>query len=658
MELHYQLYQIINEYLSEDFDKIRFEEILRQTDIRNYLLLSLDNADNKHDLIRDLYPIHFSHSLNDPNEAMEKFKKTLPLFGTVLDKFPKGILISGSSALAAVDGDPEHEFLVNDIDMYLIGIENIIERINEINDIIFDVYSNEYDIKIVRTPYLLTWYVIKDLKNSTDGSDASDGNDAFKNVDDILLATYQLILPPAENESQIFSAYHSDIVCVGYSTTSKNFIYAKTRFDWFMKHQRAHFFPFLTKNPNFFNKVEKACNKYRDRGYHTNLVKPHKFGEYIPETPIEVSDIGIDFDKLLAENRLSYKYININRKLETISRENNIFRVAEDIRDVYFGEVLKPYIETMGIAYMCPRCKTYSFSKFCNKCQAIEETALADTKQLLNNDTNSKFKTFITGGRCGLGYEIRKFLNPETTYYTSRYPNLLTDSDSKLKENCIKLDLKQPETWNDTKSLLESGEINLLILNAAETLHYKPESEKEMENIKPIEDDDMEKLTEKIDWTNDWKRDNTGIWHKTIDYHSYDEIIDPLLVNIAGCSALLGMFVTGAKKRLRKSIKPDAPYFAIVVTSFEGRFEDKTPFHPITNASKSGIEQVVWTLRHQADQLGINIVLADPGWMYTESARGKMEGPVPPEFGATQVLSPYITYLNNKKVENGSLWRR
>jgi len=40
------------------------------------------------------------------------------------------------------------------------------------------------------------------------------------------------------------------------------------------------------------------------------------------------------------------------------------------------------------------------------------------------------------------------------------------------------------------------------------------------------------------------------------------------------------------------------------------------------------------------------VVCSDPGWIYTEGAFGKIKGPVPIEFGVSQILRPLIGALS------------
>ena len=469
------------------------------------------------------------------------------------------------------------------------------DTVPSIHSAIQSVYAESGKIHIIRSPYILSWCVERKGR---------------------IIVTYQLILSPAEHPSQIFAGYHSDIVCVGYSVKAKTFHYAKGRWDNFMnrislkQNARVYFFGDMVP-PSFAPRVDAAASKYRGRGFNTKYVRAkHKLNLLDAER----SDPLIKFDEG-----------DITWALKQLSRKYGIYKISNRLEDVYHNETMRPLIETMNCFHSCSRCGQRIFSKtFCDKCKAHEESLFDIAKTTFATSYN----ILVTGGRCGLGKAIRDITGAETMY-TTRYPG--EDSYASY------LDLKDPDSWSSTQKLIESGKVNLLVLSAAETLHYDA----------PVKDKSQ------VDWTGDFIRPNTGVWHKTLEHHTYPELVDPLLINVAGCAALLGSFIKGAEHRdLSK------PYMAVVVTSYEGRFDDKSSYHPMTNASKAAIEQVVWTLKRQTDLLGVHIVLADPGWMYTESSKGKVKGPVPLEYGATQILSPFVACTQGQHVPNASLWRR
>jgi len=216
--------------------------------------------------------------------------------------------------------------------------------------------------------------------------------------------------------------------------------------------------------------------------------------------------------------------------------------------------------------------------------------------------------------------------------YTSRF-------GSSTDAGCIRLDLRRSETWTEMNRKLLDHEFDVFVLSASETLHF----------------DDSRIDASKSDWTGDFVRPNSGIWHKCIDELDDDEISSPIDTNIIGNVNLIRHYVKGLEAHPDRG---SANKMIIVVTSSEGAFIKKGPFHPVTNATKSALEQVVHTVSRQAETLGFKIVTADPGWVYTESSRGKTKGPVDIKFGAHQILHPLAVHISGGKVKNGSMWRR
>ena len=290
----------------------------------------------------------------------------------------------------------------------------------------------------------------------------------------------------------------------------------------------------------------------------------------------------------------------------------------------------------MSIFNRCPNCsKLITEKKMCSLCSQQENLRLKFVKETLNY-SRPDIKYLVTGGRCGLGNEISNMLLEcgRDVTITTRFPKL-TDT-----KKAIQLDLKNKKSVKEFEK--DIGNYDILILSAAETLHYAT-------NNPPLESYKKEKL----DWTNDFHRDDTGVWHKCIEEHSDDEIEDPVEINVISMAKIIRSFVAYQMKN--KSTKPKS---IVYVTSAEGYFGEKSPFHPVTNMTKSAIEQLICTIKRQADVLKMNVVMADPGWMYTKSTHGKNVGPITLEWGAAQILHPIANILNGERVQNGSLWSR
>lgn len=530
---------------------------------------------------------------NTISVATKEFGRMFKGFDQFIDGLPSNVMVSGSTCLSAFS--KKNKFRPNDVDLYIKDCKP--ETIKRVDTLIRGIYEG-HKMVMIRSPYILSWSIVDETTER-------------------IIVSYQLILSPAPHWSHVFAGYHSDLVCIGY--TNGRFIYAQGRWDVFARTKKATFFADLV-SMRFQPRVSDACTKYRKRGFDVEFQK-------------RTMDLGMKDIERSDPIHLKFEGSTVKLAEELVDRKYGIYKIGVHLHEVYFGEAFKPIIESMSCFTACPRCGVYVFAaSFCKECEEKEVNLLKGIRGILSENSISS-NALITGGRCGLGAEIKRMLKDcgARVAYTSRYPN--GDADA------IELDLMKPETWSVCSDLLESGDINLLVLSAAETLHY---------DTPPI-------LGGALDWTGDFERPNTGVWHKTLDEHSYDELTHPLLINVAGCAALLGKFLMGAKKHVRKN------YCAIVVTSYEGRFETKSPFHPITNASKAAIEQVVWTIQRQVASIGdhVKVVLADPGWMYTESSFGKIKGPVPIEWGAAQILSPYVAFLSSPtEVANASVWRR
>jgi len=589
------------------------------------------------------------------------------------------LIISGSSVLYSLK-DLKLSGKPADVDIYIHQDQDYISTLKRLDTIIHNIYSkpfkqtrkyrnNRYpyeliekvelidNIKIylVRSPYILSWMVVVDntSKDNDLGIQCQETNHQ-------LIVSYQVILSPCSDFSHVFAGYHSDIVCAGYLTKEQKFVETPNRFrNWYegntskdfkeffpnaTQNKLAYFFPDLV-SPRYRDRVTMACAKYEQRGLVTICVSP--FDE------IELQDVArseIPWNESLYNINLhNDSPIDISPSLLTILKKEGIMNISESLTEVYFGEKFRTIIETMSCFQECQGCNVLVFNakkslhcdiedkgNFCDECFQKEMDKMHELKETLK--TINKCKALVTGGRCGLGQKVLQILQEQglNAIGTTRFPS--------KDDGLIKLDLKDSKTWTTVKYMLENGEINYLILSASETLHYP-------------DDDNLSKdwNGKDVDWTNDFKRDNSGVWHKCLTEHSQSEIISPLLTNIAGNASLLSYFLKGVQ-RMRMMGNKDH-YCCIVVTSYEGSFKEKTPFHPITNACKSALEQIVFTVKSQADFLDCHILLADPGWVYTEGSFGKLKGPVPIDFGACQILQPLVESIKGTAV-NAQLFRR
>ena len=513
--------------------------------------------------------------------------------GELISKFPKNLMISGSTALASVL--KTSSIVPHDVDVYI--NENDHKAICQIDKAIRSTYEDA-EIIIIRTQYTINWFLKETQKYN------------YPNI--------QLILPPAKHWSEVFSSYHSDLVCVGFVTSEKKFVYGRGRWDRFYE-TGVSIGTASFVEPEYAQKAHDAVAKYRRYGFEIEMVCP-------------------DGDQSLAKQRDMSPKVHVDTIFEDIEAflaKYPQVSVGKYLHNVYSGETFKDYLEAMSFFHRCPDCgKMVVSKKICDPCAQQEALQVRFVKETLKKAPRD-LRYLVTGGRCGLGNEISNILMEcgRDVTVTTRFPNLVDE-----KKN-VKLDLKDPKSVAEFEK--EVVKFDILILSAAETLHFLTDP--------PL---DANK-TGKLDWTNDVHRNDSGIWHKCIDEHGNEEIEDPIQINITSMAKIIRTFVAHQVKN-----KDSRQKSIIYVTSSEGLFAEKSPFHPVTNMTKSAMEQLVCTMKRQADVLGMNLIMADPGWMYTKSTNGKNVGPITLEWGASQILRPLAEIFNGKDIPNATLWSR
>ena len=539
------------------------------------------------------------------DQAVKNLHSIKKNMGELISRLPKNLMISGSTAIACVINEPSNSdnyfsfgrprkepITPHDVDIYI--NDNDHDSICQIDAAIRQTYDT--DIIITRTQYIINWFL----------KDAEKHN--YPNI--------QLILPPARHWSEVFSSYHCDLVCIGYLVGEEKFVYARGRWDRFYETGVSYCTASFSDSV-FHQKVADAATKYRRYGFTVEMVSA---GEKIIDNGVERSP-------------------KINLPFEDIGvffKNNPKVSVGKFIHNVYSGELIRDYVEIMSIFVKCYCCGTYQVKKkICDRCRLKEAVKLKFVQDSLRR-SRQDIRYLVTGGRCGLGYEIAKALAAcdRDVTVTTRFPQLTN------YKKTIKLDMKDNDSVEEFEREIENFDV--LILSAAEIVHYSED------NLPTDFAEDG-----KLDWTNDYERSDTGVWQKCIDEHSNEEIEDAIQINITSTAKIIRSFI--AHQIRNKSSKPKT---IIYVTSSEGLFIGKSPFHPITNMTKSAVEQLICTMKRQADVLGMNIVMADPGWMYTKSKHDKKAGPITIEWGAAQVLLPIVTILNGQRVLNASLWSR
>jgi NAD(P)-dependent dehydrogenase (short-subunit alcohol dehydrogenase family) len=492
----------------------------------------------------------------------------------------------------------------------------------------------------------------------------------------------QLVLPAVGDFSEVFAGYHSNLVCLGFDLGKRRFYYATDWWSTYVETKKVFFIPHVTTTGEY-DRFLMAFDKYVGRGFDCQklelvdndcqfdsrertddrdsqtrvfLADSPNNSEYAPPLHRETCigrkyitlkkiDVSPKHDLRLIEESLNKTFYLTQITVEDVAKYLESKQLADSkttfgrrLCDVYQGELLKPLLLAVTPFRVCSGCETvckeyerpFSDSGYCHSC--YEE---ATKKCQFNADalyqSKARVRVLVTGGRCGLGREIVKQLSRSraTVSYTTRF------REEAATDRRIVMDLKDPSSWTEINECLDRHDFDVMILSAAETLHF----------------DDRAIDTSKVDWTNDYVRPNTGIWFKTIDQTTDDEMVSPIMANIYGNANLIRHYIRGLKSH------PDrgSPCKMIIcVTSTEGSFMDKSPYHPMTNATKSALEQLVNTVKRQIEVLDARIVLVDPGWMYTESAFGKQPGPTPIFYGAQNVLHPLARHISGEHVANGS----
>jgi len=576
---------------------------------KRYIKYIRDVIDKKHEnCTRNYSDVDIPKNYNNNNQAIIKLYSIINK--QLIDQLRyEGIhiFISGSVAIKSVLKSENIE--PHDVDMYIIGKYSP-SIIIKFDTIMKEIFKDDIET-IIKYQYTLNWK----LKNGF---------------------IYQLILPETNDIADIFASYHGDLVCIGYDIVDNKFKYAKNRFDIFMETGISYFTDiYLTKQLK--NRVANCVDKYIKRGFKCNY-------ESIDDNNLNIQ-CGILSPML---NNIILINGNVIAEKENLDEDNNnvgatIGKYSNNIHDIYFGEMYKPFLQAFSVCKQCIRCHDLiimsELNHFCYKCSHInEQTNVLSTNDIINFIDNSEMmretKFLITGGRCGIGAEIANILfkNNKNVTITTRYPQLTTHQNFIMNK---KMNLKDIESVKFICQEIENDMYDVIILNAFETLHYNEEANENQE----------------IEFNGDRKRNETGIWLKTLDNTSDEEIISPVMTNIIGNTMLIRSFLKCVKTSLVNKL-------LIFVTSFEGTYKEKSPYHPVTNATKSAIEQLIFTIKRQMDcYVGSYIVLADPSWVYTKTSSNLTKGPISITEGACNVLKPLVYYMQNISLENGKIYK-
>src|SRR3989338_6565453 len=91
-------------------------------------------------------------------EVESRFQSIKPKFDELLEKLPPETVVSGSACLAAVS---KKNFIPNDIDLYMHSTPSDTCRlVKSVDAAVRAVYCEDYEIMLVRSPYILTWCIV------------------------------------------------------------------------------------------------------------------------------------------------------------------------------------------------------------------------------------------------------------------------------------------------------------------------------------------------------------------------------------------------------------------------------------------------------------------------------------------------------------------
>ena len=167
----------------------------------------------------------------------------------VLETTGLDILISGSSCLASVMKRASHQFEPRDVDIYLKNINK--EKVLLIDKCIREQYGGN-QIYIVRRPLTLTWWIIGE-------------ND--------VVAEIQLNLLQIKSWIEVFSVYHSDMVCIGYQVLNKKFITHKIRWkNFYSKMLTNEIYITDLFSIDTISILQTVKSKYEQRGFNIKII--------------------------------------------------------------------------------------------------------------------------------------------------------------------------------------------------------------------------------------------------------------------------------------------------------------------------------------------------------------------------------------------------
>lgn len=190
------------------------------------------------------------HQYDDALDRLKSFNKgEVGNIIRALETTGLDILIAGSSCLASVMKQANHQFEPRDVDIYLKNISK--EKVLLIDKCIREQYGSN-QIYLVRRPLTLTWWIIGD---------------------DDVVAEIQLNLLQIKSWTEVFSVYHSDMVCIGYQVLDKKFITHKIRWkNFYSKMLTNEIYITDLFSIDTISILQTVKSKYEKRGFNIKII--------------------------------------------------------------------------------------------------------------------------------------------------------------------------------------------------------------------------------------------------------------------------------------------------------------------------------------------------------------------------------------------------
>ena len=325
-------------------------------------LYSLERDDRDTNFLKTYEDLEESNNLSSLEEAYERLYSD-PFRKHMIEKLREtdlNCMIGGSTGLYCLYKSSSFE--PSDIDLYIKHINK--EKLVKVEEII-NSWSETKFIVVVRLAITMTWYVI---------------------ANDSSIHMIQVNLFDIGAWSEVFIAYHSNIVCSGYDITNDMFVWLKDRFNKTYDPTYVHKFSgYLSMDTS--GTLSSSVQKYQDRGfacsqdYATYSYDEHdqKMKNCYKMDPIEgCSSNGVTY---MIENGSNYivdilikKYsflknvcfshtvdnIYLDNEIAPIYKYMSVFKMWDQVTPEFLEYLHKPkeLFGSADISVECPNCGT------------------------------------------------------------------------------------------------------------------------------------------------------------------------------------------------------------------------------------------------------------------------------------------------------------